>query len=296
MGIEAIDQALVDDLVRERGVVMLIGAPDTGKTTLAKKLLAEALRAGRNLALVDGDVGQTTVGPPACVGLKWVRSEADLDRLAVADQMRFVGAVQPDGVVLSQVVATAALVDAARAEADLVVLDTTGSVSGVVGQTLKYHKAELCRPEMVVALQRGGEMEPIVGMLRRFFNTRVETVGIDPSVTPVSAEQRRSERAKRFAEAFAEPLSRWRVQPTVFAPTLPEGLDLSRLHHVLVGVQDETGHCMGLGALIYEDDSLKGATNRGESMRGLRLGSLRVDPDGFGTEPVRLREVMFGLS
>jgi polynucleotide 5'-hydroxyl-kinase GRC3/NOL9 len=296
MGIEAIHQALVDDLVRERGVVMLIGAPDTGKTTLAKKLLAEALRAGRNLALVDGDVGQTTVGPPACVGLKWVRSEADLDRLAVADQMRFVGAVQPDGVVLSQVVATAALVDAARAEADLVVLDTTGSVSGVVGQTLKYHKAELCRPEMVVALQRGGEMEPIVGMLRRFFNTRVETVGIDPSVTPVSAEQRRSERAKRFAEAFAEPLSRWRVQPTVFAPTLPEGLDLSRLHHVLVGVQDETGHCMGLGALIYEDDSLMVATNRGESMRGLRLGSLRVDPDGFGTEPVRLREVMFGLS
>lgn len=295
MGIEAIHNALVDDLVRERGVVMLIGAPDTGKTALARKILSEALRAGRSLALVDGDVGQTTVGPPACVGLKWVRSEADLDRLAEADQMRFVGSVSPDGVVLSQVVATAALVDTARAEADLVVLDTTGSVSGVVGQTLKYHKAELCRPDMVVALQRGGEMEPIVGMLRRFFNTRVETVGTDPSVMPVSAEQRRAERAKSFAEAFAEPLSRWRVQPTVFAPTLPEGLDLSRLHHVLVGVQDATGHCMGLGALIYEDDSLMVVTNRGESMRGLRLGSLRVDPEGFDTEPVRLREVMFGL-
>lgn len=295
MGIEAIHDALVDDLVRERGVVMIIGAPDTGKTALARKLLAEALLAGRNVALVDGDVGQTSVGPPACVGLKWVRSQDDLDQLAEADQMRFVGSVSPDGVVLSQVVATAALVDTARAEADLVVLDTTGSVSGVVGQTLKYHLAELCRPEMVVGLQRGGEIEPIVGMLRRFFNTRVETVGIDPAVLPVSAEQRRSERAKRFAEAFAEPLSRWRVQPTVFAPTLPEGLDLSRLHHVLVGIQDEAGRCMGLGALIYEDDSLMVVTNRGESMRGLRLGSLRVDPDTFDTESVRLRELMFGL-
>ena len=36
-------------------------------------------------------------------------------------------------------------------------------------------------------------------------------------------------------------------------------------------------------------------TNGGEEMRGLRLGSLRIDPDTFETNRVRLREVMFGL-
>ena len=41
------------------------------------------------------------------------------------------------------------------------------------GETLKYHKAELCRPDRVIALQRGEEMEPVVGMLRRFLDLEV---------------------------------------------------------------------------------------------------------------------------
>ncbi len=52
------------------------------------------------------------------------------------------------------VIATAALVDVARQSADLVVIDTTGTISGVVGETLKYHKVELTRPDTVVAIQR----------------------------------------------------------------------------------------------------------------------------------------------
>lgn len=295
MSVEIIHAALIDDLVRERGVVMLIGAPDTGKTSLARRILGEALRAGRRPAFVDADVGQSTVGPPTCVGLKYVNTEADLDRLSDADALRFVGSVSPEGLVLPQVVATAALVDAARAEADLVVLDTTGAVSGVVGQTLKYHKMELCRPEVVVALQRGGEMEPIVGMLRRFFKARVETADVDPSVLPVSPDERRAHRSKGFAAAFGQPLQRWRVRSTVFAPTLPAGLDLVRLDRVLVGVHDGSGQCQGLGALAYEEDALLVATNRGEEMRGLRLGSLRIEPETFLTEQVKLRELMFGL-
>ncbi|MDH3470476.1 MAG: Clp1/GlmU family protein [Acidimicrobiia bacterium] len=295
MGIEEIHSALIDDLVRERGLVMLIGGPDTGKTSLAKRLLNEALRAGRRPALVDADIGHSSVGPPACVGLKWIHGPEDLDRLNHADDLRFVGAVSPDGAVLQSVVATASLVEEARTESDLVVLDTSGTVSGVIGQTLKYHKAELCRPEMIVALQRGGEMEPVVDMLRRFFNARVELIGVDPSVAPISIEERRAERAKKFEEAFAPPRQRWRVQPTVFAPTLPEGLDLSRLHHMLVGLHDTSGRCRGLGVLSYEDDGLLVVANRGEEMRGLRLGQLRLHPDTFDTESIRLREVMFGL-
>ncbi len=295
MSLEAVSDAVVEDLVGVRGVVMLLGAPDTGKTSLALRLLRQAARSGRRAAYVDADVGQTTVGPPACVGLKWVESEDDLDRVGQADQLRFVGSVSPEGLVLPQVVATASLVDMARSRADLVVVDTTGAVSGVIGQTLKYYKTELCRPEAIVALQRGGEMEPVVGMLRRFFTVRVEIAGVDPAVVPVSVEERRALRAERFAEAFAPPLQRWRVRPTVFAPTLPAGLDLGRLDRMLVGLHDGSGRCQGLGALVFEGGGLLVTTNRGEEMRGLRLGSLRIDLDGFGTEGVRLREVMFGL-
>lgn len=295
MSIEDIHAAVIDDVVRRGGVVMLMGAPDTGKTSLAKAILAEALTAGRSAAFVDADVGQTTVGPPACVGLKFVSARAHLAELERADAIRFVGSISPDGLVLPQVVATAALVDRARREAELVVVDTTGSVSGVVGQTLKYYKVESCRPDAVVALQRGGEMEPVVGMLNRFFDVKVTSIGIDPSVVPVSVEERRANRAKRFAAALAEPLARWRVRPTVFAPTLPAGLDLARLDRVLVGLHDGLGECRGLGVLASEGDTLLVATNRGEDMQGLRLGSMKLDLGTFEVEQIRLREVMFGL-
>ncbi|NIR36313.1 MAG: AAA family ATPase, partial [Actinobacteria bacterium] len=116
---------MLDDLARRRGVVMLVGAPDTGKTTFALGLIAAGLAAGKTIAYVDADTDQTTTGPPTCTGLKLVRSQDDLERLEAADSLHFVGSTSAEGVVLQQVTATAALVDEARGEADLVVVDTT---------------------------------------------------------------------------------------------------------------------------------------------------------------------------
>jgi polynucleotide 5'-kinase involved in rRNA processing len=186
-------------------------------------------------------------------------------------------------------------VEVARSEAELIVIDTTGAISGVTGQTLKFHKTELCRPDVVVALQRGSEIEPIVGMIKRFFSLDVELVGVHPSVVPVSPVERAARRAERFAEAFAPPLHRWKVRPTVFAPTLPAGLDMERLDGMLVGVHDGHGRCLGLGVLSHEEDKLLVLTNVTEGMQGLRLASLRIDLESFRTTPVSLRELMFGL-
>src|SRR3954447_25913027 len=47
--------------------VMVIGAADAGKSTLCRFLLGKARARGRTSVLLDADVGQKTVGPPACV-------------------------------------------------------------------------------------------------------------------------------------------------------------------------------------------------------------------------------------
>jgi len=85
------------------------------------------------------------------------------------------------------------------------------------------------------------------------------------------------------------------VRSTVFAPTLPAGLDLSRLDGVLVGLQDGAGWCLGLGVLEYDGQTLRAITNAGEEMRGLRLGSLTMDLNSFDVQRLRLRDLMFGL-
>jgi polynucleotide 5'-kinase involved in rRNA processing len=286
--------SLRERVVGERGVVMLIGAADTGKTTLATLLLADAVGANRKIAFVDADIGTPSVGPPACVGLKWVRSHADLGNLATADELRFVGSTHPQGAILPHVVAATDLVEIARREADFIVLDTTGVVSGVVGQTLKYHLMELCNPALVIAMQRGGEMEPTIGMLRRFLAARVAKV-VPDGVEPVGPMERAAVRRAAFAQELSDPLPRWRIGHDVFAPTLPEGFDVARLDGMLVGVQDKRGRCLGLGALQLAGGEIAVATRHGEHMHGLRLGSLRIDLETFTSTEVRLRELMFGV-
>ena len=77
-------EALVDQAVRTKHTVLLIGGMDTGKTTLSRELLAAALAAGRPAALLDADVGQKTVGPPATISLKIVRGPEDLEPEPIA--------------------------------------------------------------------------------------------------------------------------------------------------------------------------------------------------------------------
>ncbi|MCL1599162.1 MAG: hypothetical protein M3094_08265, partial [Actinomycetia bacterium] len=85
------------------GVVMVIGSTDTGKTTMAKMLVDDAVAVGRTVAYVDADIAASTVGPPACVGLRFVTSTPDVETLSQPDELRFVGAVEPHGVVLPHV-------------------------------------------------------------------------------------------------------------------------------------------------------------------------------------------------
>lgn len=274
---------------------MLIGGLDTGKTTVAMEAVRHALAAGHRPVLVDADIGISTVGPPACVGIKVFESESDLERAHEPDALHFVGAISSSRLVLQQVVATAVMVERARNLGDVIIVDTTAVSSGVSGETLKYHKAELCRPDLVIALQRGEEMEPVVGMLRRFLDIEVVTSPTDPGLIPLGPDDRARRRTEAFATALRPPLERWKVRPTVFAPTLPVGLDLDRLDNILVGVQDATGGCLGLGILQAEDDTLRVVTNVGEGMTGLRLGSLRIDPETYEGTLINLRELMFGI-
>lgn len=287
--------SLRERIIGESGVMMLIGGADTGKTTLGKFLAADALAAGMTVAYVDADIAAATVGAPACVGLRWISRPEDVETLSVADELRFVGSTEPHGVVLPHVVATASLVDLAKMRADLVVVDTTSVASGVVGQTLKYHLVELIDPSLVIAMQRGREMEPTIGMLQRFLGTRIARSLPHEGLTPLGPIEQRARRIEAFRTALPAPLPRWRAQSGVFAPTLPEEFDLDRLDSMLVGVQDAEGRCLGLGVLEHTRGFLRVATHQGEAMKGLRLGSLKLDLETYTTARVRLRQLILGV-
>jgi polynucleotide 5'-hydroxyl-kinase GRC3/NOL9 len=288
-------EALVERAVRQKRTVLLVGGLDTGKSTLSRMLLRAGVDAGRPSAFVDADVGQKTVGPPATISLKAVRSVGDLepDARATADALSFVGSTSPQGHLLPVVTGVVALAQRARdGGSDLVVVDSGGLVSGISGQILKYHKVEMLRPDLVVGLQRGQELQPLLGVIQRFFSTEVVSLGVHPDVMPTSVEQRAENREAAMRRYFSAELHRWRVKPTVFMPALPPMFNLANLDRMLVGLSDGDGGYLGIGYLEHgtEDRVLRLISPVAEGPKALRLGSVRLE-ESYRAKRVDLRNV-----
>jgi polynucleotide 5'-hydroxyl-kinase GRC3/NOL9 len=270
---------------------------DTGKTTLSRELLGAALAAGRPAALVDADVGQKTVGPPATISLKVVRSAEDLEPepLATPDALYFVGSTSAQGHLLPVVGGVASLHEQAKQlGADFVVVDSSGLVSGITGQTLKYHKVEALRPDLVVGLQRGEELLPLLGVIQRFFATEVVPLGVHPKVVPTTVDLRAENRERSMRRYFSGELHRFRVKPTVFMPALPPLFEPADLDRLLVGLSDGAGAYPGIGYLEHapDDGVIRLISPVAEGPKALRLGSVRLDAS-FRAKRVDLRN-LFG--
>ena len=287
-----------EKLLAAPGVVFLLGGIDTGKTTFGIELARRAVAAGIPAAIVDADVVQSTIGPPTTVGVKVCRAPEDFTResLRVADSLGFVGSLIPKGHLLPLVTNAAKLVVRAKeAGARLVVVDTTSLVSGIYGQTLKFFKMDLISPDFTVAFERGGELEPLVGIAQRFVPGEVIEVEVSSDARIRTVDERIAFREEQFAAYFAVGTSRWRVKPTVFMPTLPPEFDLALLDGLVVGMEDGRGSCVGIGVLEHDatEDLLRMVSPVTEGVRGLRLGSVRIDTSGQSRGPVDLRQ-LFG--
>ena len=290
-------EALVDEAARTRHTVFLIGGLDTGKSTLSRALLSTALAAGRSVALIDADVGQKSVGPPTTVSLRMLRSLEDLEpeALTLADALAFAGSTSPEGHLLPVVTGLGSMHRVARERgAEFVVVDSSGMVSGIYGQILKWHKVEILRPDLVVGLQRGEELLPILGVIQRFFDTQVVPLGVHPSVVPSTVDQRAESRERAMRSYFGSEVHRFRVKPTVFMPALPPLFDLANLHRLVVGLSDGAGTYTGIGYLEHLPDEgvLRLISPVAEGPKALRLGSVRLEDD-YRAKRVDLRN-LFG--
>jgi len=280
------------------GCIVLLGGIDTGKTTFGLSIAEAARQRRMRVAYVDAAIDNSTVGPPGCVGLKFCDDLEHVDEQSVAeaDALAFVGTITAQGHSFALATATAHLVAVAREkEAELIVVDTSGYISGVYAEVLKYRKLQLVRPDAVVGFQRGEELEPILSTAARFFSIPVTGLKVPSGVRERFVEERAAHREARLRSYFLPPLSRWRVKPTVFMPTLPPEIDPARLDGLMVGLDDGKGSCMGVGVLEFDQEErvLRMVSSVSEPARGLLLGTVRISTAGQVIGRVTVRE-LFG--
>lgn len=176
--------------------VLVLGAVDRGKSTYCRYLTQRCLEAGRRVALIDTDVGQKDLGPPATLTLGYPElGQAPHEVRPVA--WYFIGSTTPAGHVLPMAVGLGRLLEVARAAC--VIINTTGFVHGP-GRILKGYKIEVVQPEVIVALEQGHELRAVLHPYRHYRLLRLRPSAL---VTSKTLEQRRAARAGAFGAYFA---------------------------------------------------------------------------------------------
>jgi len=263
------------------GVLMVIGAPDTGKSTFARYLYTRLCALHERVAFIDGDIGQASLGPPTTMTLA-LRQGGETGFPPGGPRVRvFVGANSPRGHMLPTLIGVYKL--ARRAQelgATATVLDTTGLVAPEQGgPALKLAKVDLLEPGVVFAIQRGSELEPILGPLRRSARTRVVELPAASAVRPRDMLARRAHRARLFARYFANayPLEISWARLAVFpAPCFSR--------YQLVAMEDRRGFALALGIVLEVDHARKTVllltpAHSLSEVDALRVGDVWVNPE-----------------
>jgi polynucleotide 5'-hydroxyl-kinase GRC3/NOL9 len=259
--------ALLDILEKERGVAIIIGATDTGKTTLANFLTLNLCRRGLKVALVDADIGQSSLGPPTTIGLAVFKSDPGWEVVLSPPEIFFVGSTTPEGrfpLFLEGIKRMAQ--KALSCGADSILVDTTGFVSGEAGKELKRRKIELISPRFILALQKSDEIEHILGLYKEDPRYKIYHVPLSEQLRPRSMEERRNYRTNRFQDYFKYStthelaIDEIQIEGEVLDPSgeaLP--LDWSlQINGLLIGLKDNNGDAIALGLIknCFEEKKL----------------------------------------
>jgi polynucleotide 5'-hydroxyl-kinase GRC3/NOL9 len=249
---------LLDVLKEGRGIAILLGATDTGKSTLAKFLIFNLCQRGLKVALVDADIGQSFLGPPMTIGLSVFKSDPDWQLVLSPPEIFFVGSITPEGHFPIHLKGVKRMVEKAPSYgAEVILVDTTGFISGEGGKELKRRKIDLISPRFVLALQKSDELEPFLEYYKETALPRILRLPLSEQVRPRSMEERRIYRTNKFQEYFKNSVVQevavegFQIEGEVLDPngeTFPLDLAL-RINGLLIGLKDSNDETLALGLI-----------------------------------------------
>jgi polynucleotide 5'-hydroxyl-kinase GRC3/NOL9 len=206
--------------------VMVLGTVDSGKTSFCTYLINRLLREKQKVAILDGDLGQSDVGPPCTVAYAFAtRPVTDLFNLEAKNAF-FVGSTSPSAVI-DKVIDGLTLLkkEILSSEQDFVVINTDGWVEGEEAFNYKVQLIRALDPGVIFCLQQKDEMSSFLSIPER----SVSVVDSPGTIKQRTREKRRSLRELgyikylRSAKVESLPLSWLRIEED-------DLLGLSRVH------------------------------------------------------------------
>ncbi len=249
---------VLEVLEKERGIAIILGAPDTGKSAFAKFSISHLCQRGLKVSLVDADIGQSVLGPPTTIGLSIFKSDPDWEIVLSPPEIFFVGSTTPEGHFPIHLEGVKRMVDKATSlSPEVILVDTTGFVLGEGGKELKRRKIDLISPKFILALQKSDEIEPILEIYKENPFYRIYRLPLSDQVRAKSMEERKTYRTNKFRDYFKNsvieelPFEEFQIEGEVLDPSgevIP--LDWSlRINGLLLGLKDSHDETLALGVI-----------------------------------------------
>ena len=173
--------------------IMLVGANDTGKSTLTTYLSNIATVNGLKVGIVDGDVGQGDLAPPGCIGASKIQKQfldlRDID----AEHYRFIGSPSPRRMEDLVISSMKDLVGKLSASSDICIINTDGYIDEH-GIDYKIELAETLKPDLIVYLGNPAKGKKLLDK----FKDKIMLVD-----APVRVSKTHREREKRRLEQYS---------------------------------------------------------------------------------------------
>ena len=265
---------------RTRPVIgVVLGTVDSGKTSFCTYLVNRLADKERKVAILDGDLGQSDIGPPCTIAYNFAaKPVTDLFNLEAKNAF-FVGATSPSEAIDKTVEGLTTLMrEILESAPDFVVVNTDG---WVVGEDAVKYKSRLIgevKPDIVFCIQRKGELAPLLDVLEKFRVTVVDS--------PVTIRQRSREKRKNLRElGYVKYLRNAKVQslPIDWLKIKQNGLLKLGRERRSIQQAEEASEISGIGSLHHEKNRVIGTDdiNKVEEVANKKAVLFRKGQEGL---------------
>ena len=229
-----------------KGTCLVLGSADTGKTSLVAAI-AKLATSNQIIGIVDADIGQSHIGPPATVG--WVivdQSQMDFSQLAIGG-ISFVGDIAPTGHLLQLTAAIIQCVRQLSKLAKVIIIDTPGFIYGPAALALWWTMQRILQPELILAVERNDELSDILGGLQHH-NSKLEQIKCPPQLPTKSPQERRTYRQNQWNKYFRHSCL-YNIKLSDVAVQISHNSSSENLVNRLIALNDGKGTDLSIGLI-----------------------------------------------
>ena len=262
----------------KQGKVAVIGPTDVGKSTLCVYLVNRLL--GQKLFIIDADVGQADLGPPTTIARAAPKNSITSLTELEPDARIFIGDTSPSQVKGKLIDGIQRL--SAGTEDSLTIINTDGWVTDPEAIQYKIDLIAQTKPDLVIALGFGNELQPIL------VRSRAQSMTVEPATEVLSRSK--GDRRKIRVNGYRRFLDGGSVRTFNLREvqlSIPESLAFlskskrSELSNVIVGLLDEKGYLVQVGVLLaFELGRVRVYCKPAEGIRTIELGYLKLLTNG----------------